>query len=76
MSINLSLENTVALKNSESLEEFLLNQSRRNIHEFARFVESSRRNFFDAAEKYFGYNHHNLTPAQLNERRNQVKIFL
>ena len=76
MSFNLSFENTVALPNSEYFEEFLAKQSRRNIHELARFVEASRRNFFDAAEKYFGYNHHKLTPAELNERRNQVKIFL
>ena len=64
MVINVTFENTVALVNSVSLEEFLLKQSQRNMHEFASFVETSRRNFYDEVENILGIN--NIILHQLN----------
>ena len=64
MAINPIFKNTVALANSVSLEEVLLKQSQLNIHEFANFVETSRRNFFDAAENSLSVN--NKILHQLN----------
>ena len=67
-----SFENTVAYANSVSFDEFVKEESNRR----EEFISSSRREFHNAVDRYFALNTHAVTDQQLNERREQVIIFL
>ena len=65
MDFNFSFENTMAYKNSISLDEFMNEIANR----LASFVDTSHIEFYAAVDRYFAVEDHALSLQQLNERR-------